>query len=337
MNNRKPQRKNHTKSTSNASHSKRSHKPAGRSGSHRPEAPRGTNAFDKAPAKTYIVQEPAELLSFLVEHVTGMGRNSIKSALARGQVSVNGIPRTVYNFPLEQGQTVALSKEKVIPVVPLTGLRILHEDEAIIVIHKDAGLLSVASAQEQEVTAYRQLTAHVRREHPYNRIFVLHRLDRDTSGVMMFAKSEAIQQEMQKAWKEVVYERTYIALVEGQVKKAEGTITSWLKESKTLKMYSSPYPNDGQHAVTHYKLLQANRHFSLLEVRLETGRKNQIRVHMEDIGHPIVGDKKYGSKSKSIGRLGLHARVLSFIHPVTGVLLRFESDIPKTFLNPFRE
>ncbi len=337
MNNRKPQRKNHTKSTPNTSPSRRNHKPAGKSGSNRPEAQRRTHTSDKAPAKTYIVQEPAELLSFLVEHVTGMGRNSIKSALARGQVSVNGTPRTVHNFPLEQGQTVALSKEKVAPVVPLTGLRILHEDEAIIVIHKDAGLLSVASAQEQEVTAYRQLTAHVRREHPYNRIFVLHRLDRDTSGVMMFAKSEAIQQEMQQAWKEVVYERTYIALVEGQVKKAEGTITSWLKESKTLKMYSSPYPNDGQHAVTHYKRLQTNRHFSLLEVRLETGRKNQIRVHMEDIGHPIVGDKKYGSKSKSIGRLGLHAQVLSFIHPVTGVLLRFESDIPKSFLNPFRE
>ncbi|KJD47043.1 RluA family pseudouridine synthase [Paenibacillus terrae] len=348
MNNRKPNRKNHTKSTPNTGNSKRSHKPAGKSGSHRPEARGKTGVFDKTAArehgkpeksvaKTYIVQEPAELLNFLVEHVSGMGRNSIKSALARGQVSVNGISRTVFNFPLEQGQTVALSKEKITPVVPLTGLRILHEDEAIIVIHKDAGLLSVASAQEQEVTAYRQLTAHVRREHPYNRIFVLHRLDRDTSGVMMFAKSEAIQQEMQQAWKEVVYERTYIALVEGQVKKAAGTITSWLKESKTLKMYSSPYPNDGQHAVTHYKLLQANRHFSLLEVRLETGRKNQIRVHMEDIGHPIVGDKKYGSKAKSIGRLGLHARVLSFIHPVTGVLLRFESDIPKTFLNPFRE
>ncbi|WP_068498979.1 RluA family pseudouridine synthase [Paenibacillus kribbensis] len=337
MNNRKPQRKNRTKSTFNSGGSKRNHTSAGKPGSHRPEARGKASAFDKAPAKTYIVQEPAELLSFLVEHVTGMGRNSIKSALARGQVSVDGAARTVHNFPLEQGQTVTLSKEKIAPEVPLAGLRILHEDEAIIVIHKDAGLLSVASSQEKEVTAYRQLTAHVRREHPYNRIFVLHRLDRDTSGVMMFAKSEAVQQQMQQAWKEVVYERTYIALVEGQIKKTEGTISSWLKESKTLKMYSSPYPNDGQHAVTHYKLLQANRHFSLLEVRLETGRKNQIRVHMEDIGHPIVGDKKYGSKSKSIGRLGLHARVLSFIHPVTGILLRFESDTPKTFLNLFRE
>ncbi|MCZ4136184.1 RNA pseudouridine synthase, partial [Escherichia coli] len=135
---------------------------------------------------------------------------------------------------------------------------------------------------------------HVRRTDSRNRIFVVHRLDRDTSGVMMFAKSEAVQQKLQNNWKDQVQERIYVALVEGKVAKEAGTISSWLKESKTLKMYSSPRPGDGQHAVTHYKRLQSNSEFSLLEVRLETGRKNQIRVHMEELGHPIAGDKKYG-------------------------------------------
>lgn len=148
----------------------------------------------------------------------------------------------------------------------------------------------------------------------------------------MFAKSERIQQALQNTWKDTVKERSYVALVEGSVKKPEGTISSWLKETSTLKMYSSPHEGDGLHAVTHYKLIQANRHFSLLEVHLETGRKNQIRVHMADIGHPIAGDKKYGAETKTVGRLGLHARVLSFIHPVSGELMTFESAIPKTFL-----
>ncbi|WP_139492157.1 RluA family pseudouridine synthase [Brevibacillus dissolubilis] len=287
--------------------------------------------------KQYTVTEPAELLTFLLAHITNQGRNAIKSMLARGQVSVNGQTVTTYNHQLHPGQTVTLSKERIVEAPALTGLSILHEDDDIIIIHKEAGLLSIASPQENEVTAYRQLMAHVRRDDPSNRIFVVHRLDRDTSGVMMFAKSEQIQQALQNTWKDTVQERTYIALVEGMVKKPEGTISSWLKESKTLKMYSSPYPNDGQHAVTHYKVIQANRHFSLLEVNLETGRKNQIRVHMEDLGHPIVGDKKYGAKTKVIGRLGLHARVLSFTHPTTGELMRFESPIPKVFLRPFQE
>jgi 23S rRNA pseudouridine1911/1915/1917 synthase len=197
-------------------------------------------------------------------------------------------------------------------------------------------LLSIASPQEKEMTAYRQVMTHVRMKDPGSRVFVVHRLDRDTSGVMMFAKSERVQQLLQNSWQDTVKERTYVALVEGKVKKPEGTISSWLKESSTLKMYSSHRPNDGQHAVTHYKTIQSNGNFTLLEVQLETGRKNQIRVHMQDLGHPIVGDKKYGSKSKAINRLGLHARVLAFVHPTKGHLLRFETDIPKSFLNPFR-
>lgn len=288
-------------------------------------------------ARPFAVTEAGELLPYLLDKLAGRGRNSVKSMLARGQVSVNGQAVTAYNHPLKPGDLVSVSKERIDEKPALVGLAILHEDDDLIVVEKEAGLLSISSPREVgELTAYRQLTEHVRRENPKNRIFVVHRLDRDTSGVMMFAKSERIQQALQTNWQEAVKERAYIALVEGSVKKPEGTISSWLKESKTLKMYSSPYPGDGQHAVTHYKRLQANGSFSLLEVRLATGRKNQIRVHMQDIGHPIVGDKKYGSRSKAIGRLGLHACVLEFEHPGTGERLRFESPIPKAFLHPFR-
>lgn len=242
-----------------------------------------------------------------------------------------------YNHPLSPGQTVAVRKEREASAPPLIGLKILYEDDAVIVVHKDAGLLSVATAQESELTAYRQLTAHVRLSDPRGRIFVLHRLDRETSGVMMFAKTEQVQQKMQNNWKDAVKERTYVALVEGRIKKASGTISSWLKETSTLKMYSSPAPNDGQHAITHYKVLRAGRNYTLVELELETGRKNQIRVHMHDIGHPVAGDKKYGAKTKPFSRLGLHARVLAFEHPTTDRIMRFETDIPKPFLGPFKE
>lgn len=302
-----------------------------------PRRPSGVLPRRPAPARQFPVDEPSELLVFLLAKLTGQGRNSVKSLLAHGQVSVDDRVETKYNYPLKPGQVVTVSKEKKSAEPALVGLRILHEDDDVIVIYKDAGLLSIASPQETEMTAYRQLTAHVRRANEKNRIFVLHRLDRETSGVMMFAKSERVQKQMQDNWNDVVKERSYVALVEGLVKKSHGTISSWLKESSTLKMYSSPHPNDGQHAVTHYKVLKASRNFSLLEVNLETGRKNQIRVHMQDIGHPVVGDKKYGSKSKAINRLGLHARVLSFEHPTTGQLMRFESPIPKSFLSQFGE
>ncbi|URN95741.1 MAG: RluA family pseudouridine synthase [Candidatus Pristimantibacillus lignocellulolyticus] len=290
-----------------------------------------------APLKQFTVTEDTELLVFLIDKIAGQGRNSIKSVLARGQVSVDDRVEKLYNYPLKAGQVVAVSKERITAAPQLIGLRIVHEDDDLIVVNKDTGLLSVASEQEGELTAYRQLTAYVRATNPDSRIFVLHRLDRDTSGIMMFAKSEKVQQKMQTAWTDVVKERTYVALVEGFVKKQQGTISSYLKETSTLKMYSSQHAGDGLHAVTHYKVMNANRDYSLLEVNLETGRKNQIRVHMQDLGHPIAGDKKYGAKLKSIGRLGLHARVLAFEHPTTGKIMRFETPIPKQFLSQFKE
>lgn len=299
----------------------------------RPRHSGGAFNARQAPDRRFVVDEPTELLAFLLSKLSGQGRNSVKSLLVHNQVSVNDRIETKYNLPLAPGHVVTISKSRPKEAATFIGLRIVHEDEDIIVIHKDAGLLSIASEQEAELTAYRQLTAYVREQNAHNRIFVLHRLDRDTSGLMMFARSEQVQQKMQENWHDVVKERLYIALVEGFVKKAQGTISSWLKESATLKMYASPHPNGGQHAVTHYKVLKATSSYSLLEVQLETGRKNQIRVHMEELGHPIAGDKKYGARTKPLNRIGLHARVLTFEHPRTGEIMRFETDIPKSFVS----
>lgn len=296
-----------------------------------------THRDNASNSKQYTVKEHSELLVFLLSTLSNVGRNSVKSMLARGQIYVNGKAVTAYNFQLVPGNTVTVSKDKIKEEIPLIGLRIMHEDDDIIVVYKEAGLLSVAASQEDELTAYRQLTAHVREKNQSSRIFVVHRLDRDTSGVMMFAKKEEVKQKLQDSWQDMVKERTYIALVEGKVKKPEGTIKSWLKESSTLKMYSSPHPTNAQLAITHYKTLQSNSYFSLLAVNLETGRKNQIRVHMEDIGHPIASDKKYGAKTRSLGRLGLHAQILAFEHPTSGEIMTFKTEIPKTFLNPFKD
>lgn len=308
----------------------------GQQQSYNKSKPNASQHNKQVPNKHYTVNENSELLAFLLNTLTNVGRNSVKSMLARGQIFVNGRAETAYNFPLQPDHTVVVSKDKIEEEIPLIGLRIMYEDEDIIVVYKEAGLLSVASSKETELTAYRQITAHVREKNPHNRIFVVHRLDRDTSGVMMFAKNEEVKQKLQDSWQDMVKERTYIALVEGKIKKPEGTITSWLKESSTLKMYSSSYANDGQLAITHYTTIQTNSYFSLLKVNLETGRKNQIRVHMQDLGHPVAGDKKYGAKTRTIGRMGLHAQVLAFEHPTTGEIMNFKTEIPKTFLHPFR-
>jgi len=278
-----------------------------------------------------------ELMPFLLDRIKHKSRNNIKSILARGQISVDGRATTRHDERLHSGMTVSISWERVEEQVEIPGLQIVYEDDDVIVIDKQAGLLSIASPKEKEETAYRFLTEHVRRHDPASRVFIVHRLDRDTSGLMIYAKNEQVKEQLQESWKEAVPERVYFALVEGEVKKDEATIHTWLKETKTLRMYASPTANGGQEAITHYKVLQRSKKFSLLEVRLETGRKNQIRVHMEYIGHPVVGDKKYGSRSNPIGRLGLHAGTIAFYHPTTGEFMRFESKVPGRFKSVLRD
>lgn len=287
----------------------------------------------KTDVSEFTVNEPSELLAFLLATLSNLSRKSVKSILTRGQVYVNGKSITQHNHPLKAGQTVSIMDTNVLKKKSaLEGISILHEDDDIIVIEKDSGILSIATNNSAERTAYRQLSDYVKEGNRHQRIFIVHRLDRDTSGVMLFAKSEEIKNALQKNWHTVVKERIYNALVEGNVRDKEGTISSWLTESKTMKVYSNNYDNGGKHAVTHYKKRQGNANYSLLEVQLETGRKNQIRVHMEEIGHPVAGDKKYGARTNPLRRLGLHASTLALVHPTTSKLMRFTSKVPRSFL-----
>lgn len=278
------------------------------------------------------VTEPTELMLFLRSRLTNHSRNKIKSLLTYGQVMVDGKVVSQYNHPLSPGQLVTINSSRTDETEASKNLTILYEDDELIVIDKVAGLLTIATDVNKNDTAYRLLTDYVRQSDINNRIFIVHRLDRDTSGVMMFAKNEEIQQLLQNSWRDLVEARIYLALVEGKVVKKEDTIKSWLLETKTKLMYSSFTPGDGLEAITHYKLLQSNENYSLLEIHLETGRKNQIRVHMKDIGHSIIGDRKYGAQTNPIGRLGLHAQTLTFTHPRTNKRMHFETKIPKEFL-----
>ena len=291
---------------------------------------------DKTKEIAVKVTEPTELMKFLIEKFPEKSRTTIKSMLAHKQITVGDAVTTKFDTPLKRGQMVFFNKKKSEEKPRFRGLRIVHEDNDIIVIEKDSGLLSMASETEKNKTAYSMLSEYVKRFDPKNLIFIVHRLDRDTSGLMMFAKSKRVQELMQKAWTEAIVERSYVVVVEGTVENTEGTITSWLKENKALVMYSSQIPDDGQKSITHYKVMKADKEFSLLEVKLETGRKNQIRVHMKDIGHPVTGDKKYGAKLNPVGQMGLHARVLAFKHPITGKSYRFDTPIPFKFQKLFR-
>jgi 23S rRNA pseudouridine1911/1915/1917 synthase len=277
------------------------------------------------------VKEKATLMPFLVSSLTGKSRDNIKSLLRNRQVLVNGEPVTQFNHELRPGDTIVISAARHTGGLMARNMRLVYEDEYLIVIDKNAGLLSMASDNEKYLTAYNILSTYVKSQKPSNRIFIVHRLDRDTSGLMMFARSEKVQSLLQRDWKRNVTARTYVALVEGEVTEPEGVIKSYIYESKALVMHSTPDPKRGDLAVTRFRLLKSGSEYSLLEITLETGKKNQIRLHMQEKGHSIAGDKKYGATSSPIGRLGLHASVLAFIHPVTGREMRFESKVPAKF------
>lgn len=281
-----------------------------------------------------LVSQGAPLMQFLLENLPDQDRNNVKSLLKHRQVSVCGQVVTRHDRALRPGDAVTINWNLVRDkgLSGGKGLQIVYEDHDIIVVDKPAGLLSIATETEKQLTAYHQLTEHVRRENPAGRVFIVHRLDRDTSGLMLFAKNEAVKFKLQAGWKEMVVDRAYAAVVEGRVEKKSDTVRSWLLTTKTGLMYSASTPGDGQEAVTHYQVLQPGRAYSLLEIRLMTGRKNQIRVHMKDLGHPIAGDRKYGALTNPLGRLALHAHLLSFYHPANQQLLRFETEIPKVFL-----
>ena len=283
----------------------------------------------------FRIEQSAELLPFLMKVYDGKSRTAVKSLLAHRQVSVNGSIQTRHNTPLKQGDTVSVTPGKGNIELKHPKLKVVYEDEHLIVVEKQRGLLTVATTPgSREMTAMSILKAYVRKQNPRNTIYVVHRLDRETSGLLVFAKTQALQEYMRTYWKELVKERTYIAIAEGLFNKKEDTITTWFTEDKRNAMvYSSPVDDGGDIAITHYKVLKQNEELSLVELHLDTGRTNQIRVHLASIGHPVVGDRKYGhgNNFSPIDRLCLHAKVLAFIHPATERVVRFETPLPKEF------
>lgn len=282
--------------------------------------------------KIFIVEEPAGLLEFLLKQLTDKSRNNVKSLLTNKIVSVDGKTVTRHDHPLKKGQKVMLASPEHMLKKQFKQLKIIYEDDELIAIDKPAGLLTVATDKESEKTAYHHMTDYVRLGNPKNRIFVVHRLDRETSGVLIAAKNEKLKLALQDNWSELVTKRGYTAVVEGVPEKRSGLIKSWIKETKTLLSYSSSVPGDGLEAVTNYEVTEVSKEYALIKVSIDTGRKNQIRVHMKDLGHPVAGDKKYGASKNPLGRLCLHADKLEIRHPFTNKLMTFESAVPNSFL-----
>ena len=280
---------------------------------------------------TYQVHRPAELMQFLMEVMPGISRNKVKALLTHRTVYVDQTITTQYNFPLQPGMKVQISKARGQKEFRSSLLKIVYEAAYLIVVEKREGVLSIATNREKERTAYAILTEYVKRSAREHRVYIVHRLDRETSGLMVFAKDEKTKRNLQDNWTNIVTDRRYVAVVSGMVEKDSGTVISWLKDNKVYVSYSSMVNNGGDKAVTHYKVVKRAGDYSLVELKLDTGRKNQIRVHMQDLQHPIVGDAKYGSAVNPIGRLALHAYRLWFYHPVTGELMKFETPYPPSF------
>ena len=285
--------------------------------------------MNEGKTRAFAIEEPTPLLAWLLGALAGKSRSTVKAILAGRQVRVNGTVVTRFDAPLAPGDRVEVSMEKGAMTLARTELEIVHEDDALIVVNKRPGLLSVSTSGERERTAYYILMDHVRRTAPRGRVFVLHRLDRETSGLMMFAKSERVQERMQREWDKMVVSRKYVAVVEGRPARESDSISSLLQENRAMNVYSA---REGKLAVTRYTTLKSNGMYSLLELELETGRKNQVRVHVAEMGHPVAGDDKYGARTNPIKRLALHARELQFVHPVTGEMMHFQTDIPRRFM-----
>ena len=278
----------------------------------------------------YNVKEDCGLMEFLMKSMAGISRTKVKAMLSGQSVMVDSVIQTHFDFPLKAGMQVQISREKNKHEFHHPLLKILYEDAYIIVVEKKEGLLSVATERQKERTAQHILMDYVKRKNRANRIYVIHRLDRETSGIMMYAKDVKTQHTFRDDWHNIVTDRRYVAIVKGEMEEDSGTIRSWLTD-RTLYVSSSPVDDGGKYAVTHYQTIKRANGYSLLEVRLETGRKNQIRAHALSVGHPVVGDARYGCEEDPLGRLALHAFKLCFTHPVTKEYMEFETPYPQSF------
>ena len=280
---------------------------------------------------TWDVPETTTLLAFVEKRLADHSKTKVKSMLKHNQFAVNSMPTSQFDTPLEDGQKVSVNFTKSFRVFSSPRIKLVYEDNDILVINKGYGVLSMGTDNIKEGTAYSIMREYVKYSDPRAKVFIVHRLDRDTSGLMMLAKTMEAKDTMQHNWNNMVLNRKYVAVVEGVIPDDEGVVKSYLAETAQFEVYSTQDPTKGQLAITRYKVLKRSSGYTLVELELDTGRKNQIRVHMKDLGHPIVGDRKYGASSSPIRRLALHARTLRFVHPITRKEMNFELPVPTRF------
>lgn len=279
-------------------------------------------------------EESVGLLAFVAEKMPGRSRTDLKSWLRHGQMRVDGTVTSAFDAPVAPGSKAEVNLGRPFVTLRNPRLQLVYEDDHVIVINKGYGLLSVGTqSHRKEESAYSILREYVKTQDPRNKLFVVHRLDRDTSGLMMFAKTEEAQETLRHNWNNMVLDRLYVALLEGYVKEDSGFVKSRLAENSQFVVYSTDNPEEGKLALTRFKVLKRGNGLSLVEFSLDTGRKNQIRVHSSEMGHPISGDRKYGARESRLNRLCLHARTLRFAHPVTRKDMRFELPVPSRFLD----
>ena len=279
---------------------------------------------------TYHVKQPMQLLQFIEHALNGVSRSRANAILSGGGVRVDRKNTRQFDLELRPGQVVEISKRKPKGELQSKFVKIVYEDPQIIVIEKAPGILSMATSHHA-FCVKQVLDDYFHRTHQKCTAHVVHRLDSDTSGLLVYAKTLQAEQILEHNWRDIVTDRRYLALVSGELPQKQGSVESWLKDNKAYFTYSSPVDNGGKYALMHYRGLRTDGQHSLVELKLETGRKNQIRVHMQDLGHPVCGDIKYGNGDDPIGRLALHAYRLNFYHPMTGEPLRFETPVPKGF------
>lgn len=282
----------------------------------------------------YTVRGEATLLDWLLANLKE-SKSKVKATLKNSGIKVNGKFRTQFDYPLHNGDRVSVSKSKKNNTFHSKFLKLVYEDQYLVVIEKNVGILSMA-AGHSTLNVKTVLDDYFRRTRQHCTAHVVHRLDRDTSGLMIYAKDIQTEQILEHDWHNIVYDRRYVAVVSGEMEDDEGTIANWLKDNRAYITYSSPVDNGGKYAVTHFHVLDRTATYSLVEYRLETGRKNQIRVHSADMGHPVCGDVKYGNGDNPIGRLCLHAYILCFYHPINHKRMEFETEIPADFRKLFK-
>ena len=280
---------------------------------------------------TFTPETEAPLLEYLLGAMSDRKRTTVKDYLRHNQVMVNGSVTRQWDQPLRPGDTVKVNTSREFQLFRHPRLRIVYEDEHIIVVNKGYGLLSMGTDRKEDGTAYWLLREYVKRLDPRNKIFIVHRLDQQTSGLMVFARTQEAKEALQHNWNNMVLDRTYVAVTEGAPDPAEGEVRTYLAETSAHEVYVTTDASAGKLAVTHYRTLRTRGKYALVELSLATGRKNQIRVHMQHIGTPISGDRRYGGSPSPIHRLALHARTLRFIHPVTRRDMNFTSELPAGF------